>query len=81
LPDDVRPDGHLASPVLLAVTSSFDLEKFYTLLDHVMRYDGSHTTSLCHQVDGNVSSLSDQMTAYRETRDLCGPCGLTDRSC
>jgi hypothetical protein len=68
------PTGILRHP-------SFDLEKFYTLSDRVMRYDGSHTTSLRHQVDGNVSSFSDQMTAYRETRDLRGPCGLTDRSC
>jgi hypothetical protein len=33
-PDDVHPDGHLMVPVLLAASSSFDLEKF-TLLQIV----------------------------------------------
>jgi hypothetical protein len=49
--------------VLLVVAFSCDLEKCCTLLDHVLRCDGSHTTSLHRQGDGNASSPSDMRTA------------------
>jgi hypothetical protein len=53
-PGDVRPDGHHVALALMAVASSSDTEKFYTLLDCVLRYDGSHTTSLRRQGDRNA---------------------------
>jgi hypothetical protein len=60
-------------PTLLVAASSCDLEKFYTLLDHVPWYDKSCTTSLRHRGIGRVSSLSDLRTACRDTHDLHGP--------
>jgi hypothetical protein len=70
--------------VLLVVASSCDLEKFCTLLDHVLRYDGSRTTSLHHQIDGNASSLSDPRTtasSFRDIRGLCDLCDLLGQLC
>jgi hypothetical protein len=77
-PRDVCPDGHLVASALLAMASS-DPKKFYTLSDRVLRYDGSRTTSPCHQGDEKGSSLSDLRTAHRDTLDFYGPCGLPDR--
>jgi hypothetical protein len=80
LPSDVHPNGHLMAPVLLAVASSSDPEKFYTLPDRALRYDGSRTTSLRRRGDKKVSSLSNQRTACHDTHDLHSPCSLPDRS-
>jgi hypothetical protein len=45
-------------PVLLVPTFFYDTEKFYTLPDHVYRYDGSHTTFLRHRAsEGSIFLL------------------------
>jgi hypothetical protein len=70
--------GAPGPPVLLVVASSYDPEKFCTLLDHVLRCDGSRTTSLRRQDDRNASSLSDLRTVAGSFRD---PCDLLGKSC
>jgi hypothetical protein len=67
--------------VLLVVASSCDPEKFYTLPDNVLMYDGSRTTSLHHQGDGKASSLYDPRTATGDSRDIHGLCDLLNQSC
>jgi hypothetical protein len=57
-------------PALLVAASSYDTEKFCTILDHVMWYDESHTTSQRHLGVGWASSPSDLRSGCR---DLCGP--------
>jgi hypothetical protein len=69
-PGDVRPDGVPEPLVLQVVASSCDLEKFCTLSDRVLRYDGSRTTFLHRQGDGNTSSLSNPRTTVRDSRSL-----------
>jgi hypothetical protein len=59
-------------------------KSFCTLTDHVLRYDGSHTTSLHHQGDGNASFLSDLRTAadgFHDIRGLCDLCDHPDQLC
>jgi hypothetical protein len=59
------------------VSSSCDLEKFCTLSDRVLRCDRSRTTSLCHQGDGNASSLFHVKIAaagFHGVRGLHDPC-------
>jgi hypothetical protein len=63
-------------PVLLVAASFSDPEKFCTLLDHVHRYDGSHTTFLHHQGVERVSPPSDLRVVSRGTGDLRGPSDL-----
>jgi hypothetical protein len=66
------------------VASSCDPEKFCTLSDHVLRYDGSHTTFLRHQGDRKASSPSDLRIAaggFYGTHDLHDPCDLPGQSC
>jgi hypothetical protein len=48
----------------------YDTEMFFTLLDRVLRCDGSHTTFLHRQGDGKASSLSDSSTAVGDSRDI-----------
>jgi hypothetical protein len=67
--------------VLLLVVSSYDVEKFCTLPDCALRCDGSHTTSLRHQGDRKVSSLSDLMTAAGGFHGIRGPSDLIGLSC
>jgi hypothetical protein len=54
-------DVHLdtAPAPLVVVSSSYDLEKFYTPPDHVLRYNESHTNSLHWQGDRMAYSSSD----------------------
>jgi hypothetical protein len=54
------------------VASSCDPEKFCTVPNHILRYDGSRTTSLHHQGDGKASSLSDSRTAASDSCDIHG---------
>jgi hypothetical protein len=80
---DVHPVGALGPPVLV-VASSCDPEKFCTLLDHVLRCDGSRTSSLRRQGDINASSPSDLRTAaggFHGIHDLRDPCDLPGQSC
>jgi hypothetical protein len=66
------------------VASSCDPEKFCTLLDHVLRCDGSHTTSLHRQGDRNASSLSDLKTVAGDSYDIRGlhdRCDLPGQLC
>jgi hypothetical protein len=52
------------------VASSCDPENFCTLPDRVLQYDGSHTTSLHHQCNGNASFPSDPRTAAGDSHDI-----------
>jgi hypothetical protein len=68
--------------VLLVVVSSCNPEKSYTLLDHLLRYDGFCTTSLHQQGDGTISSPSDLRIATGDScdiHDLRHPHDLPDR--
>jgi hypothetical protein len=67
--------------VLLVVPSSYDLEKFCTLIDHVLRWDGSRTTSLRHQGDEKTSSPFDLRTDVGDFYGLRDLCDLPSRSC
>jgi hypothetical protein len=70
--------------VLLAVESSYDPEKFYTLSKHVLRCDGSRTTSLHQQDDEKACSISDLRTAasgFHGIHGLHDPCDLIGQSC
>jgi hypothetical protein len=70
--------------VLLVVVSSYNLEKFYTLSERVLRYDGSRTTSLRQQGDEMISSPSNLRTTTGDSRnihDLCDPYNLRDQLC
>jgi hypothetical protein len=70
--------------MLLVVLFSCDTEKFYTLIDHVLRCDGSCTTSLCCLGDEKASSPSDLRTATGGScgiRGLYDPCNLLSQSC
>jgi hypothetical protein len=62
--------------VLLVVAFFYDPEKFYTLSNHVHRYDGFHTTFLRHQGIGRVSFSSDIRIVFHCTDVLCGPSDL-----
>jgi hypothetical protein len=64
------PHGVPEPPVLLVVASSFDLEKFCTLPDHFLWYNGSRTTSHHQQGDGTVSSPSDLRIAASNSHDI-----------
>jgi hypothetical protein len=83
--DDVLLD---VAPVSLAVlASSCDLEKFYTLIDHVLQCDGSHTIFLRQQVIITVFSPFDQRVAiggFCDCHDphdpLCWPPNLSAAS-
>jgi hypothetical protein len=85
--NDVLLDGVSGTPVLLVVASSCSPEKFYTLLDHVLWYDGSRTTSLRQQGDRTVSSPSDLQIAagdsldIRDLHDLSDLLDLPDQLC
>jgi hypothetical protein len=68
-------------PALLVVTSFCDSKKFFTLSDHVHRYDGSRTTSLHYWGVGRVSSPSDMRIISRGTYDLRGSSDLVGQWC
>jgi hypothetical protein len=70
--------------VLLVVASFCDPEKFYTLLDCVLQYDGSCTIFLRQQGDGMVSSPSYPRIATGDSHDigdLRNPHDLPDQLC
>jgi hypothetical protein len=70
--------------LLVVVASSYDPEKFCTLLDHALRCDGSHTTSLRRQGNRKASSPSGLRVATDDSYDSCDPCdhcGSHDRQC
>jgi hypothetical protein len=70
----------LAPPVQV-VASSYEPEKFCTLSDHVLWYDGSHTTSLRQQGDATVSSPSDLWVAAGDSHDTRDPYDPRDQLC
>jgi hypothetical protein len=70
--------------MLLVVASSYDPKKFCTLLDHVLRCDGSRTTSLRHQDDGKACSPSNPMIVaggFYGIHGLRDPCDLPGQLC
>jgi hypothetical protein len=63
------------------VASSYNPEIFCTLSDHVLRCDGSRTTSLRRLGDGKASSPSDPRTVASSFYGICDPCDHLSRSC
>jgi hypothetical protein len=65
------------------VAFSCNPEKFFTLSDHVLRCDGSPTTSLRRQGDGKASSPSNLRIVaggFHGIHGLHDPCGLSGQS-